>query len=170
MTPKNAVNVIAKNGARPYGGPINLKTMSKSEMQAMVAFRGAKQRSKRAGLPDPEMCVRDFMGWWLKELESFKGTIPTCGRIDHSRGYFWDNIEMQDKSENSREVRQRTKYRRGGRPIKKVVASLDGEPVLCFRTQKDAAEAFCVGSITIAKIMSGKIKASSKVLYKLEAA
>lgn len=91
-----------------YHGVLDRKKMAKKERIAYEAFCGLKARSKKAGFPRPEFTAREFMGWWLSGLKSFKGTTPTCGRIDHSRGYSWDNMILQDMAENSREMAIRT--------------------------------------------------------------
>ena len=47
--------------------------------------------------------LREFVGWWLENIEGQSFKNPSCGRIDHSKGYFFGNIEIQELSENSRE-------------------------------------------------------------------
>lgn len=172
MTPKIAVDAIAKNGALPFSGALSRKTMSTKERYAYEAYWGACARSKKSGLPRPEMSAREFMGWWLKELENFKGDVASCGRIDHSRGYFWNNIEMQDMAENSREgmLRNVTHLKSKLRNRKPVIASLDGEQVMCFLSIRDAANALSVSQRLVQFIIRGKYKTSQSVLYKLEAA
>jgi hypothetical protein len=47
---------------------------------------------------------RQFIGWWCKNLKTFKGSLPTTGRVDHSLHYSFDNIFMQENSENTLEM------------------------------------------------------------------
>ena len=54
----------------------------------------------------------DFIVWWLDHYKNFKGTEAQVGRIDHSKDYSFDNIEMVDKSVNCKE-----RIRRNGTPI-----------------------------------------------------
>lgn len=64
--------------------------------------------------------VNEFVVWWRNNLKSFKGKIPTVGRIDHAGHYSFDNIEMQDKSKNSIE----RIFRHNGilHPVKNIIA------------------------------------------------
>ena len=50
-----------------------------------------------------------FIKWWLENLKTFEGKTPTVGRIDHDKDYSFENIVMQDKSENSKERAARGK-------------------------------------------------------------
>jgi hypothetical protein len=54
---------------------------------------------------------RDFIGWFIAHYNSRSWKMASVGRIDHSRGYSLDNIEMQEMSENSKE-----RIRRKGNP------------------------------------------------------
>ncbi len=106
-----------------YTGTLDRKKMSDKERIAYEAFCGLKARSKKQGLPAPTFGAREFMSWWLEGLKTFNGTRPTCGRLDHSRGYTWDNFRMEDMADNSREMAARTlvKYRQQGRGNKVYV-------------------------------------------------
>lgn len=164
MTPKNAVNVIAKNGAMPFVGALDRKKMTKKERYAYEAFCSAKARSKKAGLPPPEMGAREFIGWWLKELKTFNGKRATCGRIDHSRGYFWDNIEMQDMADNSREMAART-----GAAARQLAKGLriegiddNGCVVVKFDSIRAAARELGMSQRNVQFLVRGKYKRSKK--------
>lgn len=53
-----------------------------------------------------EYSSREFIGWWIKEFKKFKkfkGINAQVGRIDHSKNYKFDNIEMISKADNIRE-------------------------------------------------------------------
>lgn len=46
----------------------------------------------------------EFIEWWFLELKTRKKwTCPTVGRIDHTKGYSFGNIRLEEKSENSKE-------------------------------------------------------------------
>lgn len=50
---------------------------------------------------------KDFIAWYLHYIKEFKGKNPTIGRIDHSKNYSFDNIEIQDFIDNCKERVQR---------------------------------------------------------------
>lgn len=103
---------------KEYAGPLDRAKMNTEARYAYEAYCGAKARSKKAGLPPPEPTARQFIAWWLDEKASFIGTVATCGRIDHAKGYSWDNFFMQDIAENSREGATRNNL--GPRTRKKI--------------------------------------------------
>lgn len=158
----------------PYEGPLDQKKMSKNQRLAYEAYNGAKARSKKAGYPPPSMTAREFIGWWLYNLKTFKGTTPTCGRKNHELGYSFENIEMQDMRDNSREgiLRNKTNILSGIRYGKKVY-------VYCKKTEqhiatissiRDAATLFNVSQRLIQFLVRGKYKSTSKINFDLRAA
>ncbi len=52
---------------------------------------------------------RDFINWWLRELsiKKLKG-IVVCERLDHSKGYSFENIKLGTQSTNAKESAERT--------------------------------------------------------------
>ncbi len=50
-----------------------------------------------------EYSPRDFISWWLEEMKYFNGKTPSVGRVDHSKNYSFENIEMVDRVENVKE-------------------------------------------------------------------
>ena len=55
-----------------------------------------------------EFSSRQFIYWWIVQSRFSKVKKPSLGRIDHSKNYSFDNIQIQEHSENSFEVRERT--------------------------------------------------------------
>lgn len=51
---------------------------------------------------------REFIYWWIVQNRFYKMKKPSVGRINHFRGYSFDNIKLEELSENSRESRYRT--------------------------------------------------------------
>lgn len=104
--------------------------------------------------------TRVFVGWYIKNFIKLKLKDPTVGRIDHSKNYSIDNIEMQERSENSRERNIRIpqtnvpklKHR------KKIVAFKDNEPFLTCFSIGDAAIIFQKAISSISSLCSGRNK------------
>lgn len=95
---------MSRQKHEPYLGAITAEVV-----QARYSYYGQHRRGKKLGLA-VEYSLPAFVVWWVNALKTFTGKTPTVGRLDHSKGYFFDNIEMQDKADNSRERVQR----RGG--------------------------------------------------------
>ena len=91
-----------------------------------------------------DYCTREFIGWFLSKIDSFKG-IPTVGRIDHSKSYCIENIELQTQSEQSKEQSSRNG------PIGPISTR---KPVLIF-DKKSGILLRRVESVTAASIMTG---------------
>ncbi len=157
--------------SRPlYTGTLIRKKMTKEHRCAYEAFCGTKARSKKYGLHRPKFTAREFMGWWLAELIKFKGTTPTCGRIDHSLGYSWENIEMQDMADNSREAALRNKLGDHGlkRSKKVCVHSLEtGAKLGEIANIRAAARFFGVSQRLVQFLVRGDYKSSKQVPFQL---
>lgn len=82
-----------------YCGPLNVRdgAMNPEARRAYVSWKDQRRRNHVS------YGAREFIAWWLDKIKDFNGNRPTCGRKDHSKGYSFDNIELQDASENSRE-------------------------------------------------------------------
>lgn len=109
-----------------------------------------------------EYSVREFIGWYLENIIKFKGINPTVGRIDHARNYSFDNIEIQSKSDNSKE-----RYDRLGSPIKEsgVMALIDGV-VYCFSSVKSAYYFTKVNIKNIYRICNGDcLKSKTNIFF-----
>lgn len=145
-----------------YQGPLDRKKMPKTERVAYEAFCSMKARSRNYGFPIPDITAREFMGWWMEALKTFKGTVPTCGRIDHFKGYSWDNFEMQDRKENSRENAKRIGLGRAGkeRSAKRAYVYIKGTDTLTgiFPTIRMAARFFKVSQRQIQFLVRGTQK------------
>jgi len=156
---------------RKYTGPFDRKKMPSDVRLAYEAYCSAKARSKRQGLPPPEPTAREFIDWWLTEKESFTGTVATCGRIDHCRGYSWDNFEMQDMAENSREgaIRNRLGDQERLKNAKSVFVYIKGTRQLTgiIHNIRMAARFFKVSQRQIQFMVRGQYKNSSKINFDL---
>ncbi len=135
-----------KCGRKPTHG----FTQSPEKRQAYNSYRS---QMKRCGDPrDPRYkysgargikvtySLADFVDWWVLNLKTRTSWHrPTCGRIDHAKDYSFDNIEMQECSENSKERQRRVPGTCPRFPKKKVVL-LDskGNPGIIFESVKSA--------------------------------
>ncbi len=151
---------------QPYTGPLKWTLTTGAAKTAMQSYYGQRYRSKLLGLSEPEYSAREFVSWWLGELKGFIGEDPTCGRIDHSRGYSWDNICLQSRSENSRECAVRLKKGTKENKVKNekpiVVYAKNGDELFRFKSQHEAAKHFGVqpSSITVA-VKQGSMRRDS---------
>jgi hypothetical protein len=55
-----------------------------------------------------EYSAREFIWWWLNEFKNKRPKHPSVGRIDHSKNYSFNNIEMVEHHDNAREMYYRT--------------------------------------------------------------
>lgn len=155
----------------PYTGPLDRLKMTKTERFGYEAYNGQKARSKKAGLPPPQHNAREFIAWWKANIKSFSGTVPTCGRKDHSKGYSWDNIEMQDMPENSREGIIRNK--------RNIIETFKGKKIgiFCKKTGshiatassiRDVAKIFGISQRLVQFLIRRKYKSSKKLNFALK--
>ena len=98
----------------------------------------------------------EFVSWWTKSLaRRSEWKRPTCGRIDHAKGYSFDNIEMQEASENAKEM-----YHRVGHPtpFMKKVMMLDskGNDAILFESVHSAQKH--LGIFNVGRICKGQRK------------
>ena len=85
-----------------YEGPLGRPKMSYEAQRGYDSFYQQKKRSKVFYTP------RQFVHWWLENIKTRSHwEQPTCGRIDHSKWYSFDNIVMQEQSENTAERNSR---------------------------------------------------------------
>ncbi len=105
--------------------------------------------------------LHEFIEWWLKELKSFNGSIPTVGRINHDGHYEFSNIKLEDKSKNSKE----RIYRIGGIKKTQPIAAFSDEQSHAFSSCSEAAKFFGVRVNRISRLASSKAAAFG---YKFE--
>lgn len=48
-----------------------------------------------------EYTREEFISWWMNNIKGFYGENPSVGRIDHSKGYSFDNIKIESTKENA---------------------------------------------------------------------
>jgi hypothetical protein len=95
--------------------------------------------------------LKDFLEWYYINAEGFKR--PTVDRVDHGKNYCFGNIQIVEKSENSKE-----RIRRLGTPLerKPVIAIKNGIFVGEYDSAYHAAEALdCIVS-NVRKVACGE--------------
>ncbi len=157
------------------GLPENIKkyegvlVREKMSFEVRLAYERFNSMKRRSGV---NFTVREFMGWWLHHLKNFSGDIPSISRFDHTKGYSFDNMEIQEMAENSREgiLRNKTHLKTAeefSQPLLMrdwATGSICGE----ISSIRDAARKFGVSQRLIQFIVRGKYKSSKKVPYRLE--
>lgn len=151
---------------RNYTGPLDVKKMDKSIKK--IYMRWGCQRSRCNNPRDKafkyygekgirvEYSSRDFIDWFLNAQISGKFKNPVTGRVDHSKNYSFDNIEMIEWSDNSKEA-----ILRSGNPRPKRIVHVffkTNEHSIFFDSIHSAAAHFGRYPSYVYKRAAGKIK------------
>lgn len=163
----------------PYNGTLNTRSnaMGRMALRAYGIWNSQRQRChnpkdhayKYYGAKGirVEYEVRDFIGWWIASYLVVKPKSPSVGRIDHSKNYSFDNIEMVEHADNAREMYHRT----GGNitVASTPVVLFNDEECHAFSTNIYAAKFAGVTSslICLRKRMSPKDYTKSSFKYKV---
>ena len=134
-----------------YLGPISAAKLNPIQNQALTVIRDQNQRCYNPSHPNypqygalgirVEYTTRQFIAWYEKEYSKRPHwNKASCGRIDHTKNYSLDNIQLMEQSENSKE-----RIRRCGNPSKRIAVEfknvLTGE-VRQFSSKSEAARHF----------------------------
>lgn len=137
---------------KPYCGTMNTRRMDKLSGRAYGVWNAQRQRctnkksksfaSYGANGICVEYSVRDFIGWWLWQYKTHghKMRMAGVGRIDHSKNYSFDNIEMIEHSDNAREMYRRTGGNKTVARTPVVLADEDSGVTHVFSSNIRAAE------------------------------
>lgn len=113
-----------------------------------------------------EYSSREFVGWYLKELKSRKWKDPTTGRIDHNKNYCFENIFMQERSDNVRECAIRTNSKTKKPSFKILIGDRrTGEPLMICSSRSEASRLTGVSKANIWAICSGASQGSRSGFY-----
>lgn len=104
-----------------------------------------------------EYTLRQFIAWYLIEIEKYEGVAPSVGRIDHSKGYSFDNIKIESLSDNVKE-----RIRRVGptKPRKAVKIFKGGKLWKTVESGFEAAKLTGVQTAHMSKYCSGRLDKS----------
>lgn len=104
-----------------YEGPISRKAMKGVVLKAYHSWEAQVGRCRRKtsrgyrwwGMKGVEVrySPREFINWYLEELEKNNFTDPVVSRIDHDGHYEFGNIRLEERSSNSSEARQRNRHK-----------------------------------------------------------
>lgn len=97
-----------------------------------------------------------FFSWYISKLRSISWKDPVVGRIDHSRNYSLDNIEMIERVDNTKERLLRS----GNSNAMKITAFRykTKEELVSFKSQADAAKFFKISRTAVTCVCSGRTK------------
>ena len=98
-----------------YVGPLSQKKMPPLVMRAKTAISHQRARCNNRRHPyykwygakgiRVEYTTREFVAWFLNALPAYQGVgHPTVGRINHEKGYRFDNIRVESRQDNTREM------------------------------------------------------------------
>jgi hypothetical protein len=96
---------------------------------------------------DVKYTSREFIGWWLENIKTFKGNNPTISRIDHNKNYEFGNIRIESRSENSSERNNRVSSFH--KPKKVLVIGTNGELIAIFKSRNEAGNFFSINSVQV---------------------
>lgn len=102
--------------------------------------------------------VREFIYWWVKHPKRKTLKEPNVARRDHNKPYSWDNIMLQEKSENMKERNTRCGNPCSTHRAVRVVDIETNQIMGYFNTKKEAAKRFGVSEKTIYNHATGITK------------
>ncbi|MFZ8934316.1 MAG: hypothetical protein ACO2ZP_10500 [Bacteriovoracaceae bacterium] len=96
-----------------------------------------------------EYSPRQLVQWFLDNYDEKEMSLEevTIGRIDHDKNYSLDNIEIQTRSDNSKEMLARCKESFTV-PLK-LLSSRTKETIAIFESQKEASEVLKINKVTL---------------------
>jgi hypothetical protein len=130
-------------------------------VRAYVVWCGQKKRAKWKYkiLNGREYSAREFIPWWITEFEKKEWVWPTVGRIDHSKGYSFDNIRMEEMSDNVKE--RNTRLGNPGRTHRKILCVTPTYQIECD-SKRSAALWFGISEKTVYNHCQGRTKQAWK--------
>lgn len=129
---------------------VGTKTLSKMRVDVRIAYYIFSAQKKRRGV---SYKFREFCYWFVKNLKRKSWQYPNVGRIDHAKGYSFDNIEMQEQIANIQE--RNARLGNPGKTHRKVLAIIGGKK-LEFPTKQAAAKYFGVSEKTVYNHSQGR--------------
>lgn len=152
-----------------YSGVLDRRKMNRAEQKAYISFWSQTARCYKKDNKDYhaygaknikiKYSVREFIGWYVYEFSKKTWEDPTVGRIDHSKNYSFDNIEMQERGDNTKEmIRRRGHNARCAQPCIKIVAYKDGNFFGSYPSTYEAGKGTGHHHMTVSRISRGLYK------------
>jgi len=138
-----------------YKGPLDPKKfgpMPNEARKAYMIWGSQKTRNTR------NYTSREFIAWWLHNIKLKKWKFPQCGRIDHDKGYSFDNIKMEERSDNTKE--RNSRKGNPGRSHRAVFSFYRDNPTVVrgFPSKVSAARFYGIDEKTVYNHCMGKSK------------
>lgn len=104
------------------------------------------KQKKRSGVC---YSLREFLYWYILHPKRKKLKLPNVARFNHDKPYSWDNIEIQEQSENV--IERNSRCGNPGKSHRAVIAIdlVSGRKIKEFTTKQDAAKHFGVSEKTV---------------------
>lgn len=162
-----------------YKGTLSSAKLRKPEMfivnKAYASFRAQKSRCENVkdisyswygakGIKI-EYTQREFIAWYINEFSKKEYIRPSVGRIDHSKNYSFDNIEIQELSDNCRESMNRTGWEHKKKPIA-VFNCKTNELLAICPSVIEAAKLTNVNPMTVTRHVNGHAGKSKRKIRK----
>ncbi len=160
-----------------YKGPLHapiMEPLARKALETIVDQRRRCSNPKNSGYKTygakgikVEYTSRQFIAWYLENIKKFKGKKPSVGRIDHSKNYTFDNIEIQSCSDNAKERCDRLgafNYKGGIDTKIPVVVYLyrTMEPIVICDSFVEAARVCRASRTAVSAILRGEYKSVAK--------
>jgi len=104
-----------------------------------------------------EYSTREFIGWFIENYLNYSGKNPTVGRIDHSKNYNLDNICIESREDNTREMAIRTGHDHKKKKIK-VINLKTNKTIKTCKSIIEASKFAGVSVITVSRHINGHVK------------
>lgn len=122
-----SLKYLENNGIPLYSGPLDRKKLRGDVLVAYTAWANQRRRCYTKSNPrykdngakglGVSYSARELISWYLFNISKFNGTNPSIGRKDHSKGYSFDNIQIESLADNSMERIKRVGTTRPRRSI-----------------------------------------------------
>lgn len=150
-----------------YNGPISKHKMTKDVLRAYECLCSGRARAKRLGL-EHKVDTHEFISWYLKEQIKHNFKIPSVSRLDHSKGYNWDNFILEERDDNAKEaaIRNKDKHHIKSNCIRTDILDIrDGTLLMTCSSISAAAKATGVDFSLVQNYISGSNKKPKKHGY-----
>lgn len=108
---------------------------------------------------------REFMHWFIKKHKGHKFNKVSISRKDHSKNYTFDNIFLQELSDNCKEMASRHKKRPHKQTKVLILDKKTGVPIVSCFSVMYASEFSKIPYSTIGNVLNMRNKSRSKYTF-----